>query len=31
VTTPPKTRPEPGDPNDWMLLTDVPPEDVPPA
>ena len=31
VTTPPKTRPEPGEPNDWMLLTDVPPEDVPPA
>ena len=31
VTTLPKTRPEPGEPNDWMLLTDVPPEDVPPA
>jgi hypothetical protein len=31
VTTPPKSRPEPGEPNDWMLLTDVPPEDVPPA
>jgi hypothetical protein len=31
ITTPPKTRPEPGEPNDWMLLTDVPPEDVPPA
>ena len=31
VTTLPKARPEPGEPNDWMLLTDVPPEDVPPA
>jgi hypothetical protein len=31
VTTPAKMRPEPGEPNDWMLLTEIPPEDVPPA
>jgi hypothetical protein len=31
VTTEPKSRPSADGVDDWVLLTDVPPEEVPPA